>query len=85
MSTSRAPGVEETARRYVKKSLITFLERSTQSNGRNPQNLSWVIGVVRSSGVRGDHLARILSDVQSEGASTELPKVIAECQRQRWC
>lgn len=82
---SRTPGVEETARRYVKKSLFTFLERGGQSKERDLQNLSWVVGVVRSSGVRGGHLAQILSDVQSEGVSTELGKVISECQRQGWC
>ncbi|MSQ14103.1 MAG: hypothetical protein EXR47_08255 [Dehalococcoidia bacterium] len=85
MSTSRALGLEETTRLYVKKSLITFLERNGQSKDRDLQNLSWVVGVVRSSGVRGEHLATILSEIQSEGASMELGKVIAECQRQRWC
>ncbi len=85
MTTPRAPEVEETARRYVKKSLITFLERSGQSKERTLQNLSWVVGVVRSSGVRGEHLATIFSEIQSEGVSTELGKVMAECRRQGWC
>lgn len=84
MSTSRVPSAEEVAGRYVKRSLITFLERSGQSKERNLQDLSWVVGVVRSSGVRGEHLGKIFSAVQSEAASTELPKVIAACQRQGW-
>lgn len=51
--------MEETTRRYAKRSLQAFLE--------GKKNLNWIVGVIRSSGVRGPRLTQIFRELQDYG------------------
>lgn len=85
MDTVRTPSAQETARQYVQKSLVTFLERTRAREDRRLQSLGWIINVVRSSGVRGHDLETVFARVRDEVEDAELEHVQGECRRRGWC
>jgi len=68
--------LEETTRRYAKRSLQAFLE------GR--KNLNWIVGVIRSSGVRGPRLSEVFRELQDYGDRKRFGAAYQACQAQGW-
>ncbi len=76
--------VEEGARRYAEKSLMAFLEGGRYSRDRKPRTLNWVVGVIRSSGVRGQQLQSVFQRQQIYGDPVLWQQAYAECETQGW-
>ena len=68
--------MDEIALRYARGSLRAFLE--------GKQNLNWIIGVIRSSGVRGQRLSEIFDGLKGYGNSDRYSKALSACQEQGW-
>ncbi len=67
---------DESSRRYARESLRAFLE--------GKQNLNWIIGVIRSSGVRGRGLSDIFEGHKGYGHSDRYREALSECRDQGW-
>lgn len=44
--------VETVTRNYAKKSLMTFLESGKYTKDKKPRSLNWIIGIIKSFGVK---------------------------------
>ena len=68
--------METIKRRYAKNSLRAFLEGS--------QHLSWIIGVIRSSGISGQALDEFFREFQGCGDSLRFHAAYQACREQGW-
>lgn len=68
--------VDVTLIRYALGSLQAFLE--------GKKNLNWVLGVIRSSGVRGRRLYNIFDSLKGYGNSERYHAAISACREQGW-
>jgi len=68
--------MEEISRRYARGSLRAFLE--------GKKNLSWVLGVIESSEVRGRGLSEIFEGQKGYGNSERYRKAFSACRDQGW-
>lgn len=84
MTNVRVKSVEESARRYAEKSFLAFLEAGRFSKDHKPKSLAWIMGVIRSSGVRGQTLSSIFQRHRGYGDSSRFDAAFEECQRRGW-
>lgn len=77
----RVKSVHEAARRYAEKSLMAFLEGGKYSRDHKPKSLTWILGVIESSGIRGSELMTIFQGLSGYGDSDRLQSVFHECQQ----
>jgi hypothetical protein len=63
-------------RNYARGALRVFLE--------GKKNLNWVLGMIRSSGVRGSELAEIFQGIKSYSAMDRYQEALAACRDQGW-
>lgn len=69
--------VEDTTRNYARKSLMAFLD--------GEKTLNWIIGVIRSSGVRGSRLTEIFENLRGyEGNPVRYQEARTACREQGW-
>lgn len=76
--------LEASARRYAEKSLMAFLEAGAYSKDHKPKSFSWVIGIIQSSGVRGQELLSIFQRHRGYGDITRFQQAFEESQRRGW-
>jgi hypothetical protein len=67
MTKVRVKSAEGAARRYAEKSLMAFLGGGRYSKDHRPKTLAWIIGVVQSSGFRGQELVSIFQRQATDG------------------
>lgn len=72
----RTKSVEETTRRYAQNSLRAYLEGA--------KTLNWIIGVIRSSGVRGNRLVDVFDRLRGYGDSVRYLEAKRACEDQGW-
>jgi len=70
----KVSGVEKYTRTYVKKSLTAFLE--------GEKNLNWILGVIKSSGVKGEKLKEIVDGLKEHGDMVRYQEIYQESKRQ---
>ncbi len=68
--------MDEISRRYARGTLRAFLE--------GKQNLNWVLGVIRSSAVRGRRLSEIFDGNKGYGNSERYREALSACRDQGW-
>ena len=68
--------VEQIVRRYVKHSLWAFLD--------GEQNLNWIAGIIRESGMLKGELQEVFDEVQSYGDVTRYQEIVKVCKDQNW-
>ena len=68
--------IEEATRHYVLSSIRAFLE--------DKKNLNWVLGAIKSSGVRDQRLKEIFNRLQHYGNTERYYEVLSACQNQGW-
>jgi len=76
--------LDDGARRYAEKSLMTFLEGGLYTRDHKPQSINWIIGVIQSSGIRGSELMSAFQRLNRYGDPTRHSNAFAECQRHGW-
>lgn len=54
-------------RNYAKKSLMAFLDGGKYAADRKPRTPKWLIGVLLSSGVKGEELVEIFNQLRDYG------------------
>ena len=67
---------EIAVRNYVRKSLMAFLE--------GEQSLNWIVGVIRSSGMRGFPLQQILNRYKQYGDPERFYFTVETCRENGW-
>jgi hypothetical protein len=67
---------EIAVRNYVRKSLMAFLE--------GEQSLNWIVGVIRSSGMRGFPLQQILNRYEQYGDPERFYLTVETCRENGW-
>lgn len=72
----RIKSPEDIAGRYAKRCLIAYLE--------GKKNLNWIVGVIGSSGVSGNSLARIFEELRDYGDPNRYSDARAACERLEW-
>jgi len=70
----KVSGVEKYTRPYAKKSLMAFLE--------GEKNLNWILGVVKSSGVKGEKLKEIFDGLKEYGDPVRYQQAYQGCEKQ---
>ncbi|MHA1593583.1 MAG: hypothetical protein ACTSXX_02445 [Candidatus Baldrarchaeia archaeon] len=66
---------EEYQRRYVQKCLLAYL--------RGERNLNWLIGVIRSTSIRGEELREIFKELSNKVSDRQrYESALKECERQ---
>ena len=68
--------VEQIVRRYVKHSLWAFLD--------GEQNLNWIGGIIRESGMSQSELREIFDESESYGNPTRYQEIMEICSDQGW-
>ena len=68
--------VELTTRNYARNSLRAYLE--------GEKNINWAVGVVRSSGVRGQALAEIFDYLKNYSETVRYKEVYSACKNLEW-
>lgn len=68
--------MDEISRRYAQGSLRAFLD--------GKKNLSWILSVIESSGVRGRGLSEIFEGHKGYGNSERYRKILSACRDQGW-
>lgn len=68
--------MDEISIRYARGSLRAFLE--------GKKNLSWILGVIGSSGLCGRRLSEIFEGLKGYGNSERYRKALSACQEQGW-
>lgn len=58
---------------YVKKSMIAYLD--------GKKNLNWILGVIRSSGLRGELLMRVFEELESYGRKDRWERALEACRK----
>ena len=58
---------------YVKKSMIAYLD--------GKKNLNWILGVIRSSGLRGEPLMRVFEELESYGRRDRWERALEACRK----
>ncbi len=72
----RVKSPEETTRRYAQNSLRAYLE--------GQKNLNWIIGVIRSSGVRGSRLVQVFERLRDYGDPVRYLEAKTACEDRGW-
>lgn len=72
----RTKSVEETTRRYAQNSLRAYLEGA--------KTLNWIIGVIGSSGVRGNRLVEVFDRLRGYGDQVRYLEAKRACEDQGW-
>ncbi len=67
---------EEYVKRYARNSLRAYLE--------GEQNLNWVVGIVRESGVREQELVEIFDFMKEHSGTPRYQEVYAKCKELGW-
>lgn len=67
---------EERARSYTRGCLLAYLE--------GKKNLNWIVGIVRSSELRGSGLGQIFYELRNHGDPERYHAVRLACQNQGW-
>lgn len=82
---ARRKTIEEAAYRYVKKSLIAFIEGGKYARDGKPKNMNWVMGVIKA-GVGPEILRQILDELnvysKDKDQIARFNSAIEECQKQ---
>jgi hypothetical protein len=73
---SMIKSVEITTRNYARGALRAFLE--------GKKNLNWAVGMIRSSGVRGQRLAKIFKNLENYGNPVRYYEALSACREQHW-
>jgi hypothetical protein len=68
--------VKTAAENYARCSLMAFLD--------GKQNLNWIVGIIRSSGVRGQQLEEVFKRLQGYGNQERLRQVREQCRKEGW-
>ena len=68
--------MEEITRRYARGTLQAFLD--------GKKNLNWIVGVIRSSGMRGQRLSEIFERQKGYGNSERYREALSACHEQGW-
>jgi len=68
--------VEETTWRFARGAIRAFLE--------DKKNLNWVLGMIKSSGVRDQRLKEIFDRLQPYGNPERYKEVISACRNREW-
>lgn len=68
--------VEIAARNFARGALMAFLE--------NTKNLNWLLGMIRSSGIRGPKLVDIFESLRNYGNRQRYEEAVAACREQGW-
>lgn len=75
-----------TTRRYAENSLRAYMEGGKYAKDKKPKNLNWLIGVIKSSGVKPNTLIEIFNEMQNypqnEEEKSRLELAFKECQNQ---
>ena len=58
---------------YVKRSMIAYLD--------GKKNLNWILGVIRSSGLRGELLMRVFEELESYGRRDRWERALEACRK----
>jgi len=74
--------VETLTRNYAKKSLITFLEDGKYTKDKKPRSLNWIIGIIKSSGVKEEKLKKIFSELENYGDRDLFKLVLEKCKKE---
>jgi hypothetical protein len=72
----RRKTVQEALENYARKSLMAFL--------KGKKTLNWIIGIIRSSGVRGRELEEIFKQLQGYGSQERLQQAHEQCHKEGW-
>ena len=81
---TRVMSVEEIVRRYAKRSLMSFLEGGRYTKNHRPLSLSWIVGILESSGIRGRDLMEVFRELGGYDDPIKFAEVFAACQRRGW-
>jgi len=80
--------LDTSARRYAKNSLRAYIEGGKYAKDKKPKNLNWLIGVIKSSGVKANTLIEIFNEMQNypqnEEEKSRLEIAFKECQNQKF-
>ncbi|MDK2371897.1 MAG: hypothetical protein QI197_00705 [Candidatus Korarchaeota archaeon] len=60
---------------YVKRSMIAYLD--------GKKNLNWILGVIRSSGLRGELLMRVFEELESYGRKDRWERALEACRKKK--
>jgi hypothetical protein len=71
-----AKSTEDVTRNYVRGALRAFLE--------GKKTLNWVVGMVRSSGVRGQRLTEVFDSLKNYSDPSRHQEAFAACREQGW-
>lgn len=72
---------EVTRKRYAERSLKAFLEGGKYAKDHKPKTVNWVAGIIRASGVSGEDLQSIFSQLRDYGDQELYRQAYTECQR----
>lgn len=73
---AKIKGMKTIPQRYAKNSLEAFL--------RGSQGLAWIVGVIRSSGVRGQALGNLFRGLQGYGDPVRFRNAYQACRERGW-
>lgn len=68
--------VEQIVGRYVRHSLWAFLD--------GEQNLNWIAGIVRESGMSQSELREVFDESKNYGNATRYQEIMEICRNQGW-
>jgi hypothetical protein len=68
--------VEDVTRNYVRGALRAFLE--------GKKTLNWLVGMVRSSGLKGQRLTEVFDNLKGYGDPARYQEALAACREQDW-
>ena len=78
--------IDYAARNYAKKSLMAFIQGGKYAKDKKPLSSNWMIGVIKSSGVKPEELKDIFGELQNYPQDKEekscLDLAFNECQKQ---
>ena len=75
---------DEASYMYAKKSFMAYLEEGRFSEDKKAKSLTWIIGIIRASGVRGPELQLIFHETVAYGDPKMHQLVMGECQQHGW-
>ena len=77
-----------TTKRYVKKSMIAFIEGGKYPKDRKPLSLNWIKGVITNSGIKREILEEVFSELniylQNGEEKSRLDLLLKECHGQNF-
>ena len=82
----KVKSLEDTIKKYIEKSLLSYIEGGKYTRDKRPKSINWIMGIIKKSGISKGKLEKIFDKLKSYPQDNEekdrFHLVLKECEKQ---